>query len=225
VPPRPGRGPDACFVVDRRPTDRPTWRDRRHSARLRRGGRVTARQHSAALRAERRSVSEERRRAVRVPGDTAGALRLALLALVFVSAGGLTLELLLLEHFDSPWQWAPFVLLGAVLVATAALMRAPSARLVRLYRALMALCVATGLLGVYLHYRGNVEFELEQEPLRRGIALFWEAIRGATPALAPAALSQLGLLGLACTFRHPALGHRPPARPSGPDGHSPPERP
>jgi hypothetical protein len=159
-----------------------------------------------------------------MPGDTVAALRRLLLALVFLGAGGLALELLLLEHFESPWQWTPLVLLGVVLAATTALARRPSARAVRLFRALMALCVAAGLAGVYLHYRGNVEFELEREPLRRGIALFWAAIRGATPALAPASLSQLGLLGLACTFRHPALGHSPFARASGPGSNSP-ERP
>jgi hypothetical protein len=38
-----------------------------------------------------------------------------------------------------------------------------------------------------------------------GWPLFWEAIRGATPALAPGAMVQLGLIGLAFTIRHPAL--------------------
>jgi len=159
-----------------------------------------------------------------MPGDTVAALRRVLLALVFLGAGGLALELLLLEHFESAWQWTPIVLLGGVLAATAALAWRPSAGAVRLFRGLMALCVFAGLVGVYLHYRGNVEFELEREPLRRGVTLFWAAIRGATPALAPASLSQLGLLGLACTFRHPALGHSPSARGSSAGGISP-ERP
>ena len=69
----------------------------------------------------------------------------------------------------------------------------------------MALCVVTGAVGILLHYRGNVEFELERDGSIRGLRLFWEAIRGATPALAPGALSQLGLLGLAYTYRHPSL--------------------
>jgi hypothetical protein len=141
--------------------------------------------------------------------DAAGALRRVLLALVALGAGGLGLDLLLLEHFESAWQFTPLVLLGGVLAGTAALVRWPTARAVRLFRGLMGLCVAAGLLGLYLHYRGNVEFELERDPLRRGFALFWEAIRGATPALAPASLSQLGLLGLASTFRHPALDPPP----------------
>lgn len=149
--------------------------------------------------------------------DTAAGLRRVLLALVFLGAGGLALELLLLEHFESAWQCTPLALLGAVLAAAGVLVRRPSARAVRIFQLLTVLCVAGGLLGLYLHYRGNVEFELEREPLRRGVALFWEAIRGATPALAPAALSQLGLLGLAYTFRHPALRHPLSVRPPGAD--------
>jgi hypothetical protein len=69
----------------------------------------------------------------------------------------------------------------------------------------MALCVVAGAVGVWLHYRGNVEWELERDASLGGVRLFWEAIRGATPALAPGALSQLGLLGLAYAHRHPAL--------------------
>lgn len=141
--------------------------------------------------------------------DASSALRRAMLALVLLGAAGLVVELLLLEHFESVWQVVPLVLLALVLVAGVALARWPSPRAVRFFQTVMVLCVVAGLVGVFLHYRGNVEFELEREPLRRGLALFWEAIRGATPALAPGAMSQLGLLGLAYTFRHPALRSRP----------------
>ena len=37
------------------------------------------------------------------------------------------------------------------------------------------------------------------------LALFWEALAGATPTLAPGTMVVPGLLGLACTYRHPAL--------------------
>jgi hypothetical protein len=69
----------------------------------------------------------------------------------------------------------------------------------------MVLQIATAIAGLIFHYRGNVEFEIERDESLRGLALFWEAIRGATPALAPGALAQLGLVGLAFTYRHPAL--------------------
>ena len=128
-----------------------------------------------------------------------------MLALVILGAAGLLIELALLEHFDSMTQWIPLALLVVVLGAglAVALKRAP--RAVRFFQVIMALCVVTGAIGVYLHYRGNVEFELERDGSLRGLRLFWEAIRGATPSLAPGALSQLGLLGLAYTYRHPAL--------------------
>jgi hypothetical protein len=69
----------------------------------------------------------------------------------------------------------------------------------------MALCVASGLLGIWFHYQGNVEFELEMYPTIGGVKLFWEAMKGATPALAPGTMIQLGLLGLLFTYRHPVF--------------------
>ena len=151
----------------------------------------------------------------RLSADTVAALRRLLLALVGVAALGLLAELVLLEHYESAWQYAPLVLLGAVLVAVAVVARRPSLASVRFFQTVMALCVAAGLVGVFLHLKGNVEFELEREPLLRGLALLWEAARGATPALAPGAMAQLGLLGLVYTYRHPALRREPPAQSPG----------
>jgi hypothetical protein len=137
-----------------------------------------------------------------------------MLALVAFGAAGLVAELLLLEHWESTWQWTPLVLLAATLVvATRAAVR-PAAGVLRALRAIMALCVLAGLAGVLLHYQGNVEFELEREGALRGWALFAESVRGATPALAPGAMAQLGLLGLAATWRHPALRAASPGAPS-----------
>ena len=133
-----------------------------------------------------------------------GVLRPLLLALIAIGAAGLEVELILLEHYESAWQFTPLVLLGVVLVGAGVVWRRPSPSTVRFFQAVMLLCVAAGVVGVFLHYRGNVEFELEREPLH-GLRLFWEAIRGATPALAPGAMAQLGLLGLVYSYRHPAL--------------------
>jgi hypothetical protein len=66
--------------------------------------------------------------------------------------------------------------------------------------------VLAGLVGIFLHVRSNVEFELELRPSIEGRALVVETLRGAIPALAPGAMAQLGLLGLLVCFRHPALG-------------------
>ena len=140
-----------------------------------------------------------------------GPLRRVLLALVMFGAVGLLAELLLLEHFESVTQWIPLALLVVVLGAAVAagVRRVPGT--VRFFQVVMALCVVVGAVGVFLHYQGNVEFELERDGSLRGLRLLWEAVRGATPALAPGALSQLGLLGLAYTYRHPALRGSPPS--------------
>lgn len=133
------------------------------------------------------------------------ALRRLLLGLIFITAGAMFVDLLLLEHFETVWQWVPIALLVPLLAIVITVGARPSRASIRALQVAMVACIAAGLLGLFLHYRGNVEFELERDPSLRGIALFWETIRGATPALAPGAMVQLGLLGLAFSFRHPAL--------------------
>jgi hypothetical protein len=151
-----------------------------------------------------------------VTSEIVARLRQILLSLVLLSIVGLLVELILLEHYDSAWQWTPLVLLGIALVSTVIVALRPGRHTILFFEGIMILCIAAGLLGLYLHYRGNVEFELERDTSLHGLALFWEAIRGATPALAPAAMAQLGLLGLAFAYRHPLL--RPSSRvPNGAD--------
>ena len=45
-------------------------------------------------------------------------------------------------------------------------------------------------------------------PFSGGVQLVWEALRGATPALAPGTMILLGLMGLLYCYRHPALERR-----------------
>ena len=138
----------------------------------------------------------------------AGPIRRLLLAVMLLGMAGLIAELVLLEHTESAWQWAPLALLGAGLILGAVLWIAPGRSVLRAFQALMVAYVAAGALGFYLHYSGNVEFELESDPSLGGWALVWSALEGATPALAPGAMAQLGLLGLVLAHRHPALGRR-----------------
>ena len=132
-------------------------------------------------------------------------LRRLLLALVLFGAVGLEADLLLLEHYDSVWKWAPLAVLGVAIGAGTAAWWWPTRRIVTLFRVMMAVCVAAGLAGVVLHFKGNMEFALERDPALSGFALLWKVLRGATPSLAPGALAQLGLLRLLFTYRHPAL--------------------
>lgn len=132
-------------------------------------------------------------------------LRQMILALVFLGIVGLLIELLLLEHFDSITQWIPLVSLGLGLATSVAVARRPTRSSMLAFQLMMAVFVVTGLLGLVLHLKGNVEWELERSPDLGGWQLIWEALRGATPVLAPGALAQLGLLGLAWSYRHPAM--------------------
>ena len=126
------------------------------------------------------------------------------LAVIVLGDVGLVAELLLLDHIESWQQWIPLVALLAGLVVTALVRLRPGRSTFRAFRAMMALFLVSGLLGLYFHYAGNVEFALERTPELSGIALFWKSLRGATPALAPGALAQLGLLGLVYAYQHPA---------------------
>lgn len=127
--------------------------------------------------------------------------------LLLVGIAGVGLELVLLEHYEDPWQWAPLALLGVGLVAGGALVARPARGAVQALRALMAAYLVTGGVGVYFHLKANLEFERELRPSMAGTELLIETLRGAMPALAPGAMAQLGLLGLLVTFRHPSLSH------------------
>jgi hypothetical protein len=130
------------------------------------------------------------------------------LLLLLVGIVGLEVELALLRHAESFTQWMPHVTLLIGLLITAAVYFRPGRTTLRALQVTMLLFLVIGLLGVILHLKGNVEFALERNPALRGAGLAWKALRGATPALAPGALAQLGLLGLLFTYRHPALSGR-----------------
>ena len=136
---------------------------------------------------------------------TVRAIRGLLLALFAFGVVGSSVELLLLEHTEDVWQLSPLILMGLSVPAMVWLALDQRPVSVRVFQVMMLVYVASGLLGLYLHYRGNVEFELEMYPGLSGVELFWEALKGATPSLAPGTMLVLGLLGLLYTFRHPAL--------------------
>lgn len=145
--------------------------------------------------------------------DTLGFVRLVLLVALVLGLAGTLTELFLLEHTEDAWQWAPIVLMGAALLALLwfGLHRGPAS--LRTIQGLMGLFLISGVLGVWLHYKGNVEFELEMYPDLSGLELFRDAMMGATPSLAPGTMIQLGMIGLAWAFRHPAGRQTRPPEP------------
>jgi hypothetical protein len=131
-------------------------------------------------------------------------LRQMILGLVIIGTVGLIAELLLQEHFESLTQIIPLAALGAGLATTIVVARSPTRGPLRAFTFMMIVFVLAGVLGLVLHLKGNMEWELERTPELGGMSLIWKSLTGATPALAPGALAQLGLLGLAWSYRHPA---------------------
>ena len=122
-------------------------------------------------------------------------VRRVLIVILVLAMAGILIELLLIEHFEDAWQLVPLILLALGLLVLAWHVFAPTGTSARAWGILMALFILAGLIGFYMHYSGNVEFELEQNPDAARWVLFREAMMGATPALAPGAMIQIGLIG------------------------------
>ena len=129
-----------------------------------------------------------------------------LLYISLFGAVGLLAELYLLDHYDGWTQWIPLVLLATGATSGLWLATRPSVAAVRTFRILLAAYVPAGLLGIYFHFRSNVEFELELHPNSSGLELFTESLGGAMPALAPGAMILLGMLGILVALQQPAAG-------------------
>jgi len=136
---------------------------------------------------------------------TLGVLRGALLVILVVGLVGVLAELFLLEHTDERWQRVPIFMIIASMIVLVWHGLDRGALAVRFLQGVMALFVLTGAIGVALHFKGNIDFELEMQPTLSGTTLLWATLSGATPTLAPGTMVQLGLIGLAYCFRHPAL--------------------
>lgn len=134
--------------------------------------------------------------------------RRLLLLILTLGMLGTAADLLLIDHYEDGWQAPPLILIAVALVVVAAVaMRATWVGLTVL-RVVMALFIASGGLGVMLHYNTNSEFQLEMDPGLRGWPLAVKVLTAkAPPALAPGVMVQLGLLGLLYTYRHPAMNH------------------
>ena len=134
-------------------------------------------------------------------------IRRILLASLTAGIVGTAAELILLGHVDSPAQWIPVVALAIALPLLCWHAARPSPLTVRLIQSTMWAYIVAGVVGVGLHYDGNVEFERELHPKDSGLAFLRHTLAGATPVLAPGSMMLLGLVGIAHTFKHPAAKH------------------
>jgi hypothetical protein len=137
-------------------------------------------------------------------------VRALLLALVTIGMVGTAVDLLLLDHYEEVWQFPPIVMIVLGLGVVAWVWYSGSANAMTAMRISMVLFLATGAAGMLFHYNGNREFQREMDPSLGGWALFVKVMRAkAPPALAPAAMIQIGLLGLLYTYRLVAPANDP----------------
>jgi len=143
----------------------------------------------------------------RLPAATAtlATLRRLLLVTLLMGTLGMGAELLFIGHVEGAFQLTPLTLLAAGLVATSWCAVAPGRRAVRTVQTLMVLFIVSGLLGVALHARGNMEFARETYRDMSAAELLRRTVAGATPVLAPGSMLLLGLVGLTLVYHHPAL--------------------
>lgn len=128
-------------------------------------------------------------------------MRRLLLAVLALGLASMAVELLLLDHDEDTTQLVPLIAAGLAFLALAwhAVTLDRPSRYV--FRFSMLVLIACGVLGIYYHYQGNVEFQLEMNPDLAGLDLATKVLRAkAPPALAPGHLALLGLLGLVTTY-------------------------
>lgn len=149
--------------------------------------------------------------------DVARGLRLGLLAIAALGVVGTAVELALGRHWGGFWQWMPWPAVVATGCATVALAVRPTARNVRLARAIGTVVIAVAVLGVARHVVGNYEtapldavYGPKWETMSR-VGRWWAASGGEVgpaPPLAPAALAMTALCVMLSTWRHPARRRR-----------------
>ena len=135
--------------------------------------------------------------------DTLGGLRRLLGGILLLGMSGTLVELLLLRHDEDRIQLVPLALLGTGVAVVSWHAWRRSAASVAAVRMLMFLFIAAGGAGVYYHFAANLEFQRESDAALQGSALVWQALEAKVPpALAPGIMVQLGLIGLAYTYKH-----------------------
>ena len=131
-------------------------------------------------------------------------------ALILLLVGGGTIavfvDLVLLSHYKDSNQLIPLTMAAAGLVGTAWAAVSPRHTAVRSLQFLMLCFIGTGVIGITLHSKGGMARQRELDPSLAGQTLFWKVVAAPDPpVLSPGIMVQLGLLGLAYTYRHPAL--------------------
>jgi len=135
------------------------------------------------------------------PASTLERVRRLLLGLLLFGMAGTTAELWLMGHHE---DWKQFIPLAAMALSAASLLWftfGAGLWATRTFRLCMLMMMVTGAVGAILHYRANMEFQLEMDPSMAGMALLLKVLHAkAPPALAPGNMALLGLMGLISTL-------------------------
>ena len=132
-------------------------------------------------------------------------LRTFLLGLAAFMCLGTIGELVLEEHWEDAIQFLPFVLCGLSFIAIVTVMVRPTRGTLRLMRWIVGITLVGSLFGIFEHVEHNFGFALEIQPNATVSDVFWDALGGANPLLAPGILAFSALLALAASYYHPAL--------------------
>ena len=135
------------------------------------------------------------------PSTTLETTRRLLLGLLVLGMTGTATELWFMSHFEDWKQLIPFAGMGVSLLTLLWFAFSRSTGATRWFRTCMFLLMVIGATGTILHYRANMEFQLEMDPTMGGMALLFKVLHAkAPPALAPGNMALLGLLGLISTL-------------------------
>ncbi|MEZ4679406.1 MAG: hypothetical protein R2932_34815 [Caldilineaceae bacterium] len=134
-----------------------------------------------------------------------GRLRTFLLGLAAFMSLGTIGELVLEEHWEDAIQFLPFVLCGLTFIAIVTVMARPTRSALRIMRWIVGMTFVGSLFGIFEHVEHNFGFALEIQPNATVGDVFWKALGGANPLLAPGILAFTALLALAASYYHPAL--------------------
>ena len=120
--------------------------------------------------------------------------RVIAIAFLFMALG-IGMELYLLDHYEDTQQLIPIICIAAALLGALIWFNRRDNASQAAFKWILFLTALSGVYGVYLHLQANYEFELEMKPALSGWELFTESLSGALPALAPASMIVLALIG------------------------------
>jgi hypothetical protein len=128
-------------------------------------------------------------------------IRRVILGVLLLGMTGLLVELWLLGHYEDATQWIPVFMLAAGILAVFLQLACARFWTLLIVQVVMILFMGAGLLGMYLHYQGSREFQLEMDPSITGTALMWKVLHAKSPpTLSPGIMVQIGILGLGYTY-------------------------